>query len=129
MLAITAAVTMFHASFIRRSCRVKPEETLQSFKLSCNANAAFPEVRIGVGLLSATCTQTTIAALQVEWNMPRPYTKGEEHMLESAWKGEPHPQTLIWTHFHPVLVSIVSGACWASAKTGFMSLSFIIELC
>ena len=106
MLAITAAVTMFHVSFIKRSCRIKPEETLQSFKLSCNANTAFPEARIGVGLLSANCTQMAIAALEVEWNMPRPYTKGE-----SAWKGEPHTQTLTWTHFHPVLVSALSLRC------------------
>lgn len=75
---------MYHLS--KEAAELNLRKNFKSFKLSCDAGAAFPEARIGVGLLSANCTQMTVGALEVEWNMP--YTKGEEPMLESAGKGE-----------------------------------------
>lgn len=72
---------------------------------------------------------TTATALDIGLNVLGPYTKGEQPTLEPAWDRESNsPDISMDSCFSPDL-PVLSLGCWASAKTGFASLSFIIKLC
>ena len=90
----------------------------------------FQKLELVLGSCLVTALYVTMTtAVDVGWNVLGPYTKGEQPTLETACEGESSsPDTNTDSSFSPDL-PVLSLGCWASAKTGFMSLSFIIKLC
>lgn len=109
--------------FSKSNFRIRPKNfSLWSYHVKPILLFLKLELALGSRLVTALCDNDSCT----RWRMKR---AGALCKGRTAWEGEPgSPDMRMDSSFSPALPVLPLG-CWASATTGFTSLSIIIKLC